>query len=409
MNESIESKYIELILKNGISIQEGQCISIACDPIHWEFVNKLTKRAYELGAKYVRADLNHAYHQIARTNFSKKEFLTYVPTYQKSMTDTYVNEKWSLIRFDGAADPDINKQMNQDSNSIITKSMLEVTKPLRDSIMSGANSWTIAALPTQKWAAKILGVEPSQDAVNKLWEVMIPIMRLDQENPTQAWIEHGNNLAKRSKFLTENQFDYLHFVSKDTDLKIYMNQGSKWEGGAMKNSAGHTFFPNLPTEEVFTAPDFRKTVGKVKVTRPVNVLGDQVEGGWFEFQDGVVTNYGADYGKHLLDKYFEIDPKARALGEVALVDCNSPIFTSRKVFHSILFDENASCHIALGRGIASAIEGGKNMSEEELLKHGCNMSLLHTDFMIGSNDLDVVGVKKNGDKVTIIKQGNFTI
>ncbi len=409
MDQKFLERYADLLLGMGVALDEGRALSIACEPVHWDFVNILIKKAYQAGAKYVKVDLQHALAGIYRANYSKEEYLSYVPPYFAAEIETFLDERWSLIRLDGKEDPDIYKMIDQERNGIITKATREVAKPLRNAVGSSKVSWTVAAVPTKAWAAKVMNMEPSDEAVEAFWEVLIPILRLDHEDPVQAWREHSDKLRRRSTFLTESQFDYFHFTGPDTDLKVYMNPRSQWEGGSSISEDGRVFFPNLPTEEVYTTPNFRKTEGRVKVTRPVSVLGDQVEGAWFEFKEGKVVDFGADYGKHIIEQYFEIDPNARYLGEVALVDENSPIARSGKIFHSILFDENASCHIALGSGYPSAIKDGDNLSEEEQREVGCNVSLLHTDFMIGSKDVDVTAYTHDGTAVPIIEKGSFVI
>ncbi|MCK5200069.1 MAG: aminopeptidase, partial [Spirochaetales bacterium] len=194
-----------------------------------------------------------------------------------------------------------------------------------------------------------------------------------------------------------------------TDLKIGLSQKAIWEGGSSVSANGIEYSPNIPTEEVFTAPDFRETEGRVKITRPVLVpaIGKIIEGAWLEFSKGKLMGYGADNGKDVLDQYLAIDPAAAYLGELALVDSNSPIFKSGKTFYNILFDENASCHIALGSAYPGCYEGGSKMGDDELKANGINVSNLHTDFMIGSPDVDVTGKTWDRRKIDIIINGEF--
>ena len=411
MNKEIYEKYARLVLEAGINLQKGQNVRVAAEPVHWEFMLAFERIAYEMGARYVRLDIEHAASAINRSKYQKDEFLGYIPAYLPKTVESYVDERWALVRFDGPEDPEINSQMDQKRNAVNVKAMREVTSSLMEATGAKKCRWNVAALPSAKWAAKVMGGPANEETINKFWQVLIPILRLDQPDPVKAWKDHSKTLEARCKFLNDANLDHVHFTGPDTDLKIYLTAKSFWVGGAMLSEDKKIFFPNLPTEEVFTTPDFSKTHGKVKVTRPVKVLGEAVNGAWFEFDKGQVVNYGAadEKGKALLTQYFEIDPQAKFLGEVALVDVSSPIYKSEKIFDSILYDENAACHIALGSGIAMAVKGGDDMSEEELKKEGCNKSLLHTDFMIGSEEVSVTGYDRNGKPIAVIKNGNFVI
>ncbi len=237
----------------------------------------------------------------------------------------------------------------------------------------------------------------------------MPILRLDQKSPSEAWKRQDQILKARSKTLNELKFDHVHFEGPGTDLKVFLGPQTIWDGGSHATFDRRAYMPNIPTEEVFTAPDYRKTEGRVLVTRPVKVLENQVLDAWFEFSEGRVTDFGAKAGKEWLERYFAIEEASRYLGEVALVDVSSPIFQSGRIFESILFDENAACHIALGSGFPTAIKGGDSLSDDELKKLGCNIAIVHTDFMIGSEKTSVSGIAKNGKRVPIISKGRFVI
>jgi len=229
------------------------------------------------------------------------------------------------------------------------------------------------------------------------------------DDPTAAWSAHDAELKRRSEFMNSARFDKIHFSGPDTDLFVGMAPNRIFAGGRCVNSKGVAFFPNIPTEEIFSTPDYTRTEGFVKTTRPVEVLGTQVKGAWFRFSGGRVVEFGADANRQILEQYLNFDDGAGALGEVALVDANSPIFRSGKVFYNILFDENAACHIALGNGYTDCIEKGTTMSDEELRATCCNTSLVHTDFMIGSEHISVSGIRKDGSSERIIEQGIFVI
>ncbi|OGZ79326.1 MAG: hypothetical protein A2360_01385 [Candidatus Staskawiczbacteria bacterium RIFOXYB1_FULL_32_11] len=408
VSNRILDKYADLVLDFGINLKPGQKIRINGEAIHKDFAALLAKKAYERGAQYVHTDMSIPMVGINRSHHQKDEYLNYVPGFVKAQVDQYINERWSLISLGGMEDPDINKRMNQDRNSIITKASMEVSKPLSHAAITGICPWTIVAVPTQKWAEKVTG-KKGKRALELIWKDFISILRLNKKAPIESWRKHSELLKERGEKLNRMVLKSLHFTGPGTDLVIGLSAKARWHGGAMKSEGNGDFFPNIPSEEIFTSPDFRLTEGRVSVTRPVNVLGDQVVDAWFEFKAGEVVNFGAKYGKHLIENYFKIDPKAKRLGEVALVDGSSPIFKSKRIFHNILFDENAACHIALGRGFPIALEHGATLSEIELENEGCNQSLLHTDFMIGSEKISVDGHTAEGLVRPIIRKGKFVI
>jgi len=409
MNENILEKYARLILKVGINLQSGQNLVIKGDACHWDFATILQKVAYQNNAAIIKTELTPPTDLTNRVKYQNEQYLNLTPSYLEHEIETHIREKWAFIRLEGSSDPDAYESLDQSKNAIIEKAYREKFSPLFGAYMNGNCHWTIAPVPTRKWAEKIYGSDGSNDNTRKLWETLIPILRLDQENPTLAWQKHNEMLERRIAKLEQFNLEYLHFQGPQTDLKIHLSKHSAWAGGCFKDAQGVPFNPNLPTEEIFTTPDYHKTSGCILITRPVLVLGKYVENAWFEFHNGQVVNYKATKNIESLNKYFEIDHQARYLGEVALVDLSSPISKTNTIFHSILLDENASCHIALGRGITAALKNCGQMTKEELDAIGCNMSLLHTDFMVGSKELNVDGYCANGRTINIIKDGHFAI
>ncbi len=409
MDKELLNRYADLILSVGINLQQGDNLLIRAEPIHLYFVDILEKLAYEKGARFIRFKMTASKSTLNRVSYQKEEYLDYIPSDYESTVDAYVDEGWCVISIEGMEDPDIFSEMDQERFAKMQKPLLEKSKKLMRAAMSGPTRWTIAPLPTPGWAAKVFAEKDSKASTEKLWQCLIPILRLNSDNPTKLWKEHLDGLKKRTDYLDSLQLDHLHFEGEGTDLKVYLGEKSCWIGGSLCHNGGLPFLANIPTEEVFSTPDFRKTNGRVQVTRPVKVSGKSVIGSWFEFKNGTVVDFGAQEGKAALEQFFKMDPNAKALGEVALVDVESPIFKTNKIFDSILLDENASCHIALGRGIPLAIVGGDKMDEEQLKDCGCNHSLLHTDFMIGSKQLKVTGIGRDGTKTVIIETGRFTI
>ena len=404
-------KYAHVIL-TSLNLQKGQNLLIRTEPVHWEFASIIAAEAYKKGARYVRVDSNEKENPLlykARIENSKEEYLDYVPVFRTETLRLLVEENWALIALKGTEDPNLLANLDPDRNTIAGKAVAEAGKPFREATQNNRIQWIVAFAPTEILAGKIMDLPPSQKAIDHLWEVLIPILHLDEKDPSAAWIKSGNTLKRRASSLNSLRLKEVYFKGPGTDLKIGISEKSIWHGGSSATDRGIEFSPNIPTEEVFTAPDFRETEGRVKITRPVLVpaIGKVIEGAWLEFREGKLVNYGADSGKDVLDQYLAIDPAAAYLGELALVDSSSPIFKSGKTFYNILFDENASCHIALGSAYPDCYEDGSKMKDTELLKNGINVANLHTDFMIGSPDVDVTGLTWDGEKIDIIINGEF--
>jgi len=401
--------YAELLLEVGIGLQKGQNLHVTTEPYHVDFALLLEKIAYEKGARFVRLEFLHPKSKLYRANYSDKAYLDYVPRFIKDESISRVEEDWALIKIGGLEDPYALNDMDQTNHGITHSADMVYKQHYMKARMAGICTWCIGNMPTPGWAQQILGGEADEANKEKLWELMVPILRLDTPDPVQSWLENSSTIQKRAAILNNYELEYLHFEGPGSDLKVYLTDYSRFIGGAQKAKNGSIFIPNLPTEEFFTTPDFRKTHGRIAVTRPVEVLNTQVHGAWFVFEKGRVINYGADKGKEQLDAFFAIDEKARYLGEVALVDIHSPIYQSGQVFHDILYDENAACHIALGRGIGMAMPEVQHRSREELEAVGYNHSILHTDFMVGSEQISVTGYSRRGECIEIIKNGAFCV
>ncbi len=405
-------KYANVIL-TSLNLQKGQNLLVRTEPVHWNFASIIAAEAYKKGARYVRVDSNEKENLLlykARIENSEDKFLDYVPAFRTETLRLLVEENWALIALNGTENPEILSNLDPDRNTKAGKAVAEAGKPFREATQNNRIQWIVAFAPTEILAGKIMDLPPSQTAIDKLWEVLIPILHLDEKDPSAAWVKNGETLKRRASALNNLMFKEVYFKGPGTDLKIGLSKKAIWHGGSSVTEKGIEFSPNIPTEEVFTAPDFRTTEGRVSITRPVLVpaIGKIIEGAWLEFKKGKLVNYGAEKGKDVLDQYLAIDPAAAYLGELALVDSNSLIFKSGKTFYNILFDENASCHIALGSAYPDCYEGGNSMGGEELLANGINVSNLHTDFMIGSPDVKVTGLTWDGKEINIILDGEFT-
>ena len=404
----LRKKYADIIVNTAINLQEGEPLLIRTEVVQRQFTKALSEAAYARGASLVSVDFSDT--ELSRLridNALEDDYLDFLPSYLENMYNCYLDEGWSSISLRGPESPDIMEGADSTRVGIVSKAISKARHKFLQGISSNRIAWNVCLYPTEAWAAKVLG--SSENWEERIWEVLIPILRLNADDPAAAWLEHDAELKRRSAYMNRARFDKIHFTGPDTDLYVGMAPNRVFAGGRCVNKKGVVFFPNIPTEEIFSTPDHTRTEGFVKATRPVEVLGTQVSGAWFRFSGGRVVEFGAETNRDILEQYFNFDDGASALGEVALVDTSSPIYKSGKIFYSILFDENAACHIALGNGYADCIEKGTEMSDDELLATRCNSSLVHTDFMIGSKEVSVFGVREDGSEEKIIEQGVFVI
>jgi aminopeptidase len=417
------SAYAELIVAM-VNVEPGGKLEIRAEPVHWELINEIAAAAYRRGARFVRAQAVHPGLHRARIEHSAEEYLDYVPSQVTADNDIIMEEGWSLVAIKSPEDPDYFADVDVERNARIGKAMQQAGMPLRRALQADRFPWLVVAAPTEGWARKVLGGGATADggamadggatlgpgaALEELWQTMRPVLRLDRDDPVAAWREQSERLKRRGAVLDDLRVEWLHFEGPGTDLWVGIPERAIWVGGPATTPAGREFLPNMPTEEVFTTPDYRRTSGRVAVTRPVTVMEKVVDGAWFEFAEGKVVRYGARTNEDVLGRFLEMDAGAAYAGEIALVDSASPIFESGRVFYNILFDENAACHIALGGAYPGCIEGGDELSDEELPSIGANVSFVHTDFMIGSEQIQVTARTYDGRKVPIIRDGRFSL
>ena len=405
------SKYAKLLLEVGVNLQPEQSLLLVAEPYHWDFLNLLTEEAYKMGAKHVLVEAIDPRQIKARIEYSREENLDQLVSWTEKKNQCIIDESWARINLFGPTNPDLMGSLNSEKLGIIQKVQSISSRPLSDACGTGRVSWCVAALPTPGWAAKVYECEPSAKIEGELWLAMVKILNLDTDDPSAHWRSKERMLKERCQKLEKLNLAEVKFRGPGTDLSVKCIAGARWIGGGVPTNSDpkKSFIPNIPTEECFTTPNRGGTSGRIHVVRPVTVLGKPVTEAWFEFEDGKVINYGAKTNKTVLDDYFAMCPNACYLGELALVDSTSPIFKNGEVFHCILYDENASCHVALGNGYPMPVEGAAEMTNEEKLASGINVSILHTDFMIGGPDVDVTGYDDEGNEIPLIRNGDFVI
>ncbi|MEZ4816025.1 MAG: aminopeptidase [Bdellovibrionota bacterium] len=400
-------KFIDLVLSTGIEMKKDQQVYISFDAALAEYAEQLGAEAYKRGAKYVWFDPKFMKAHRARLDSGTADSCGYLPEFVKSLFDEASQLPWARIHLDGKGDPDLFAGVDGAKSLTADKAARAAAAKFRSSIIRGDMPWSISALPTPKWAALVMGTPEGPETTLAFWEILAKILRLDTPNPSETWRKLSDKLVKRGTVLNEKKFLKLHLEAPGTSLEVELIQESCWQGGSHDNTTkGFRYLANIPTEEVFTSPDWRKTQGRARMTRPVEVMNQIVEGAEFEFKDGKCVNFSAKRGASALESFFNSDPQARYLGEIALVDSTSPIFQSGKTFYSILIDENAACHMAFGGAYPLGVED-KNYTPEELMKHGFNSSIQHTDFMIGCPEMNIHGIHHDGKKEQIMKEGCF--
>lgn len=402
-------KYAELIIKKGVNIQKGQELLINC-PVECAYFTKyLTESAYKSGASFVTVLYNDE--EIDRLNFLNAEvdkFKEY-PMWKADAKLTHSKKKSAYICI-YAENPD--NLIGVDDNKILEFSISssKANKESMELSMKNFFAWCVVSLPTKKWAKKVFPDLNEDEAFEKLFDYIFKINRIYEDNPILAWEKHQEALNKRLEFLNTAKFDKLIFKnSLGTDLSVGLSKKHLWCGGGDETMDNVPFIANIPTEEVYTLPDKNRIDGKVVSSLPLAYNGNVIEDFFIEYENGKAVKFGAKKNEKTLENIINFDEGTKSLGEVALVPFNSPISNLKTLFFNTLFDENASCHLAIGRGYPACLLGGDEMSKEELDKNGLNDSMEHIDFMFGTNDLSIIGVKENGEKIEIFKNGNFTI
>lgn len=408
MKQERLKKYAELIVKCGLNVQEGQEVIVRCELDQPEFVALVVEECYKCGASKVRVDWSHMPITKLSYNYRTLESLSEVTEEEKARLQHRVEALPCRLWLD-SDDPD---GLNGTDNQKISKANMTrypTIKPYIDKV-ENKEQWCIAAVPGKEWAKKVFPKLSVEKAMEKLWDAILLCSRVD-DDPIKAWKIHNENLAKRCKFFNEHKFEKLKYKSSNgTDFVVGLNPRGKFSGGGEWTLGSKIYFnPNIPSEEVFTSPMRGIADGMVVATKPLSYQGKLIENFWMKFENGKVVKVGAEKNQDLLEKMVSMDEGAAYLGECALIAYDSPINNTGILFYNTLFDENASCHLAVGRGFNECLEGFENMTVEECEKAGINSSMIHVDFMIGSKDMSIVGITKNGERIQVFKDGNWAI
>ncbi len=405
MKKTVLRSYAKLIACAGVNIEKGQEVIILAGLDQPEFVKMVVEECYRAGAGKVTVDWTyqpleklHVRHQSVRT-------LSHVEKWEEEKFQHYIDALPCRIYLD-SDDPDGLKGVNIQKMAKGRQGRYKVLKPYRDQL-EGKYQWCIAAVPGKAWAKKVFPQLSPAQAVEKLWEAILSCSRVT-EDPMQAWAEHNADLAARCEYLNALGIQELRYrAANGTDFTVGMIPQAVWRGGSETSLTGHTFNPNIPSEEVFISPMKGKAEGIVYSSMPLSYEGQLIEHFSVRFEGGKVVEVKAEKGEELLRQMVSMDEGAAYLGECALVPYDSPIRNSGVLFYNTLFDENAACHLALGRGFIDSIENYGDYTLQEMAGMGVNESMIHVDFMIGTQDLSIDAVDRDGKIVPVFRNGNW--
>ena len=407
MKEELLDKYARLIIEIGVNLQKGQLLVLNTPVCCTAFARRIAQAAYAAGAH----DVVPCWHDenFARLRYLKAPqavFSEYAEWRRLLYTD-YAEQGAAFVSI-SADDPQIFQGVAPERLLAAQQSAGAALLEYRQRLMNNENSWCVVSVPTPAWAGRVFP-EAGKQAEEALWQAVLSAVHVSLDSdPVAEWHRHTGFLQQAADFMNEQRFVSLHYRnSLGTDLIVRLPQGHIWAGGAEENTSGVAFVANMPTEEVYTVPEREGTEGTVFATKPLNYNGNIIDGIKLEFRQGKVVSASARCGEEYLQQLLAVDEGASYLGEAALVPFDSPISQSGILFFNTLFDENASCHLALGKAYPTCLAGGQAMESVELLQHGVNDSLVHEDFMIGSRDLSIVGCTASGEHLTVFERGNF--
>ncbi|RXT06604.1 aminopeptidase [Ammoniphilus sp. CFH 90114] len=404
--ETMIDRYAQLAVKVGVNIQAGQTLVITSPLASADFVRKIARKAYEAGAKHVHTEWTDDELTRIKYDLAPDEAFLEFPMWRAKGFEEMAENNAAFLSI-VAANPDLLKGVNPERIAMMNKTTGQAMNKFRSYAMSDKVSWSVIAVPSPAWAAKVFPDLPQQEQMQALWQAIFETTRITTNDPVKAWQNHNDLLNAKAAMLNDKRYRYLHYEAPGTNLTIELPSAHIWVGAGSHNEKGTPFMANMPTEEVFTTPLKHGVNGTVRSTKPLSYSGNLIEEFTLTFEQGRIVDFTAEKGYEVLKRLIETDEGSHYLGEIALVPNDSPISKTNLIFFNTLFDENASNHLAIGNSYAFCLEGGKTMSKEELEEHGLNSSLTHVDFMIGSEHMNIDGETADGKREPIFRNGNW--
>ena len=406
INENKIDKLANLADKRGVGLQKGQNLLITAPIESLPLVRKIAEHAYKEGASIVTPLFTDSDITLSRFKYAPDEsFDSATDWLFNGMGEAFDNNTARMAI--AGDDPMLLSQMDPDKVSRANKAMAKAYKPARERITEFKINWNIVSWPGSAWASRVFPDLPIEEAIVKLADAIFDASRASLEDPIQAWDDHNEQLRIKTDWLNEKNFAALQYNGPNTNLRVGLADEHEWMGGASKAQNGIICNPNIPSEEVFTTPHAYKVDGTVSSTKPLSYQGTLIDNIKVTFKDGKIIEAHASKGEEVLQKVLKSDEGASRIGEVALVPHSSPISQSGIIFYNTLFDENAASHIALGQCYSKCFKGDLDLSKEEISKRGGNSSMIHIDWMIGSDQIDVDGIDQTGNQVPIFRKGEW--
>jgi len=405
-------KLAEVAVRVGLGLAARQQMVMTATLDQLLLARRIIEHAYKAGASVVTPIYADEPSALLRFHHAQDYSFDAAPTWlYEGMAQAYRNGAARLAIAGG--NPALLAKEDPEKVSRLNRATSKAYRPALELITRQEINWTIVSGATPAWAAAVFPGVSQEEAVERLWNAIFAATRVDKADPVAAWKEHDAHLHARAERLNEKRYAALHFRSSGgrgpgTDLRVGLADEHLWDGGGSTARNGVYCIPNMPTEEVFTTPHKNRVDGRVTSTKPLSHMGTMIEGISVRFEGGRIVEAHAEKGQHVLEKMIDTDEGARRLGEVSLVPHSSPIATSGLLFLNTLFDENAACHIALGQAYTMCMKDGDKLSKEELAARGANESLIHVDWMIGSNRIDVDGIKASGEAEPLLRAGEWT-
>lgn len=399
-------KYAMLIVKTGVNVQSGDLVQLDISVNQAALARLIVKKAYAAGARQVA--LKWTDDTILREQVENMDIeeLRTVPEYKQAEMDDLVAQRISRISV-VSQDPGVFAGIPTERIEAYQQYDRKLLFGLRQVAAANKISWTVVAAAEGPWAAKVFSELAESEQVDALWDAIFKATKVYEADPVEAWRLHEKTLQEKAMMMNQEQFKALHYQAPGTDLTIGLPENHVWDSARSINEKGFEFMANMPTEEIFTAPDRRVVDGVVASTKPLAYAGQVITGISLTFKEGAIIDVKAEQGEEVLKALVEMDEGSKYLGEVALVPDPSPISQSGIIFYSTLFDENASNHLAIGNAYAFSIADGVEMSEKELGEHGLNRSKNHVDFMIGSDRMNIDGIRQDGSRIAIFRNGDW--